>query len=241
MTNSNGEATQARAARIAGAMFLIPMATSIFGQSVVRDSLVVSGDATQTAQNIIEHERFFRIGILADVVTFTGVIVLVWALYVLLRRVDRNLALLAVMLRVVEVAVHYVAVLFSLIALMLLGDADYLTTFDESQRHSLARLAIRAQGAGVNLGFVLTGVGSSVFAYVLLRSGYVPKMLAAWGVFSSLLLATYPISVIVFPAVAPYWLFMMVPMFFYEVPLGVWLLVKGAKVNSSAASAPEQS
>ncbi len=236
MTNNTKEAAQARAARLAGAMYIITMATAIFGESFVRGSLIVRGDATQTAQNIIGSERLFRISVATDLVTFTGVVVLVWALYVLLRPVDRNLALLAVFLRLVEVAIVYVATLFSLVALVLLSGADYLKTFDASQLHSLARVAISAQGTGLNLGFVLLGLGSTVFAYLLLRSGYVPKALAAWGVFSSLLLTASAISYIVFPAVGPFQLYTMVPMGIYEVTLGLWLLLKGANIQSSSAS-----
>ena len=236
MTNVTSEAAQARAARLAGAIYLITMATALFGETFVRGSLFVKGNAAQTAQNIMESERLFRISIATDLVTFTGVVVLIWALYVLLRPVDRNLALLAVLLRLVEVAIHYVAILGSLVALMLLNGAEYLQTFDASQLHSLVRLAISAQGAGVNLGFVLLGLGSTVFAYLLLRSGYVPKALAGLGVFASLLLTTAAVSIIVFPIVArPFYLPAMAPMGIYEITLGFWLLIKGAKIQSSSA------
>ena len=238
MTNTTTETAQARAARLAGAMYLITMATAIFGESFVRGSLFVSGDAVQTAQNIIESERLFRISIATDLFTYTGVVVLIWALYVLLRPVDRNLALLAVLMRLAEVAILYVATLGSSVALVLLSGADYLQTFDASQLHSLARVALIAQGAGVDLGFVLLGLGSAVFAYLLLRSGYVPKALAAWGVFASLLLTTAAVSIIVFPAVvSPFYFPSMAPMGIYEITLGFWLLLKGANIRSSSASA----
>jgi hypothetical protein len=237
MTNTTIGLAPARAARLAGALYLLTMATGIFGTSYVRGSLIVRGEATQTAQNIIESERLFRIGIATDLITYTAVIVLTWTLYVLLRSMDRNLALLAVFLRLAEVAIHFVATLFGLVTLVLLSGADYLNTFDTSQLHTLARVALSAQGAGVNFGFILLGLGSTVFAYLLLRSGYVPRVLAAWGMFSSLLLSTSAALLVVFPAVGPFQLITMIPMFIYEVTLGFWLLLKGAKVNASSASA----
>jgi hypothetical protein len=209
-------------------MYLLAMATGIFGESFVRGSLIVRGDAERTAQNIAASETLFRTGIATDLVTFTAVIVLAWALYVLLRPVDRNLALLALLLRLAEVAVHYTATVFSLAALVLLGDADYLHTFDSRQLHTLARVALSVQGAGLNLGFVLLGLGSAVFAYLLTRSGYVPRALAVLGIVASLLLASSSLAYVVVPAIGPYRLATMVPMFFYEVGLGFWLLVKGA-------------
>lgn len=237
MKNSTVEAAQARAARLAGAMYLITMATAIFGESFVRGSLFVGGDANQTAQNIMQSEQLFRMSMATDLITYTGVVVLIWALYVLLRPVDRSLALLALLLRLAEVAVVYVAILGSLVALTLLSGADYLNTFDANQLHSLARVALIAQGAGVNLGFVLLGLGSTVFTYLLLRSGYVPKALAGLGIFASLLLATAAVSIIVFPAVArPFYMAAMAPMGIFEITLGFWLLLKGAKIESSSAN-----
>ncbi|WP_242165010.1 DUF4386 domain-containing protein [Lysobacter sp. M15] len=237
MTITSPEADQIRAARLAGAMYLITMGTGIFGQSFVRGSLLVRGDATQTALNIIESERLFRVGIATDLITFTGVVVLIWALYVLLRPAGKNLALLAVLFRLVEVAVHYVAVLFSLSALVLLSGADYLAPLGEDQLHALARVSLNTQGAGLNLGFVLLGLGSAAFAYLFLRSRYVPKILAGWGVFASLLLSASAIAVILFPAVGRFVLAAMVPMFIYEVTLGFWLLLKGAKIRPDSTSA----
>ena len=236
MTKTNLDVGQATAARLAGATYLVTMATAIFSQSFIRGSLVVRGDATQTAQNIIASERLYRIGIAADIVTFTGVVVLTWALYVLLRPVGKHLAVLAVLLRLVEVAVHYVVTMLSLGVLLMLG-GGHLATFDASQRYSVVRLVLSAQGAGLNLGFVLLGLGSAVFAYLLLRSHYVPKALAALGMVASLLLSASAIAVILLPAVGPAVRATMVPMFVYEVSLGLWLLLKGAATSSVSSSA----
>ena len=238
MTNATRDATPTRAARVAGAIYLITSATAAFVELFVRASLIVRGDATQSAQNIIGSERLFRIGIAFDLATFTGVLLLIWALYVLLRPVDRNLALLAVFLRLAEVAILCVVTLNSLVALRLLSGAEYLKTFEANQLHSLAQLVLGAQAAGWNFGFIFLGLGSTVFAYLLLKSRYVPQVLAGWGVFSSLLLATYALSIIVFPGAAELLQFAaMFPMGIYEVTLGFWLLLRGAKIKSSSASA----
>jgi hypothetical protein len=236
MTNATTEAAQTRAARLAGALYLITMATGVFGEIFVRGSLIVS-DVTQTAQNIIASERLFRIGIVSDLATFTGVLVLTWALYVLLRPVDRDLALLAAFFRVVEVAVSTAATVNSLVALRLLSSAEYLEAFEVSQLHTLSRLARNAFGFGFDIGFVLTGLGSAVFAYLLLKSRYVPQVLAGWGVFASLLFATHAVLIIVFPSAAEILrLVSYIPMGIYEVTLGFWLLLKGARLQASSST-----
>ena len=97
--------TQSEAARLAGFIYLLTMATGIFAAFYVPSQLYVSGDVAQTANNIIAHERLFRLGIASDLFTFIIDVVLIWALYVLLKPVDKNLALHASFWRVMESAI----------------------------------------------------------------------------------------------------------------------------------------
>jgi hypothetical protein len=211
-------------------LYLVQMAAGVFAEVFVRGSLVVRGDPAQTAQNIIDSERFFRLGIASDLVCYTAVLVATWALYVLLRSVDRNLAVLAVLLRLMELALHFNVTTQSLTALRLLSGADYLQAIDTAELQSLAQLAIGVQGAGMNTGFVLLGLGSAVFAWLFFKSRYIPRILAGWGVFASLLLSAYAFTVILFPRAAALQIVPMLPMGIYEVSLGLWLLLKGVRL-----------
>ena len=71
------------------------------------------------------------------------------------------------------------------------------------------------------------GLGSTLFSYLRFKSRYIPRALAALGIFSSLVLAIVTLTIMVFPALGAIGLTYMAPMFFYEVGLGLWLLVKG--------------
>jgi hypothetical protein len=235
--NASMEPAQRSAARFAGVLYLFQMATGVFGQSFVRDRLIVSGNATKTVQNILGAERLFRLSIATDLVTYATVILLIWALYVVLRPVNRNLALLAVLFRLAENAVLCVATVNSLVVPKLLSSVDYLKTFDASQLHSLVMLAFGAQGLGMNVAFILLGLGSTVFAYLLLRSGYIPRVIAAWGIFASLLLAIVTLAIIVFPGLAVLGLTYMMPMGLYEVGLGLWLAIKGIQIRPTTTGA----
>lgn len=219
---------QRAAARVVGFLYLFQMAVAVFGDVFVRGQLVMRSDATATAQNIHGSELLFRLSIAGDLVVYTGVIVLAWAFYVMVRPVNRNLALLALILRLAETAVLCAATIGSLIALKLISGADYLNAFAPGQLHSLALLIISAQGSGMLVGFILLGLGSSVFAWLLLQSGFVPKAIAAWGIFASLLLSGITLITILFPDLGTaLGLTYMLPMGLYEVGLGLWLLIKG--------------
>src|ERR1700688_3577041 len=92
-------------ARIGGVLYLIIIAAGLFAQAFVQDKLIVPADAAATATNIMAHESLFRLGIVADLMTFLCAIALTMILYVLLKPVNRNLALLTVLLNLVQDAI----------------------------------------------------------------------------------------------------------------------------------------
>src|SRR5450432_3448156 len=132
MESQTDIATQIKAARLAGLLYLVAMATGLFAEFYVHfpSSLIVSGDAAKTAANIMANERLYRIGIANNIITFVIDVVLIWALYILLRPVNRNLALLAVFFRLVETTMACVAIINYYVALQFVSDADHLKAFD---------------------------------------------------------------------------------------------------------------
>src|SRR5262249_26194906 len=105
------EPAQRTAAKVAGLFYLLMLVTATFAGLYGTRLLIVSGYAVETAKRIAASEGLFRLGIASDVVTFAGDIVLIWALYVVLRPVNRNAALLAAFWRVAECAILAIATL----------------------------------------------------------------------------------------------------------------------------------
>ena len=214
-------------ARLAGVIYLSAMGLSIVSQMFILGRLV-QDDPRATANNILASEGLFRLGIAIDLCIAVSDVVIAWAFYELLRAVDRSLALVGALLRVVDGSILAITTLIALLTLRLLSGVSYLLSFDQAQLQSLARLSVSARGLGSYVAFVFLGLGSAIFAYLLLKSAFVPKLLAGWGVFASLLLAIGSLLVIVSPTfAASASMIYMVPMFFYEVPLGLWFLIKG--------------
>src|ERR1041385_9248584 len=125
MSEATYSATPAQhsAAKIIGIIYPIQMATGIFGEVFVRGQLIAREDPARTAENIVASEQLFRLSIAGDLLTYILVMVLTWALYVLLRPVNRHLALLGAFFRLSELAVLCVAAVNSLIVLRLLSGA----------------------------------------------------------------------------------------------------------------------
>jgi Domain of unknown function (DUF4386) len=232
MENQISIPSQSKAARIAGLLYLVAMATGLFAEFYVHfpSTLVISGDAAKTASNIMANEQLYRIGIANNIVTFAIDVVLIWALYVLLKPVNRNLALLAVFFRLVETTIACVAIIDSYVAMQFVSDADHLKAFDTNQIQALSILHDTYALTFVVVAIFL-GLGSTIFNYLLFKSQYIPKALAAWGIFASLLLLMSQFAIIIFPAVektiipACYG-----PIALDEIALGFWLLFKGANI-----------
>ena len=92
-------------------------------------------------------------------------------------------------------------------------------------------------GAGFTVSPIFLGLGSAAFNYLLFKSRYVPRALAAFGVFSSLLAVTCALMTIVFPDFATIAGAGLIPLLTYEIALGLWLLLKGASIQTSSAHA----
>jgi Domain of unknown function (DUF4386) len=217
-------------------MYLLTIVSALFGEAYVRGSLLDGGSASKTASNLIESNLLFRIGLVTELLTFCGVVVLVWALYQLLREFNHQLAVLALSFRLVELGVHFSAVSFGVLAMSLLSGGEYTQAFPAADLQGLVGVALRAQLAGLGIGFIPLGLGSAVFALLLLRSGYVPRPLAALGIFASLLLAAYSFGVVLSPNTSDFFYVGMLPMFIYEVSLGAWLLFKSKSVAARGAA-----
>src|SRR3954463_7616999 len=132
-----------KAARIAGAIYLSMVFTAPFSLLYVPNKLIVRGDATATASNILAHETMFRLSILGDLVGQVIFICLAIALYRLLSNVNRTWALLMVGLVLVSAAVGFLNTLNNIAALILFRGAEFLSVFDTAQRNALAMLFIR--------------------------------------------------------------------------------------------------
>ena len=92
-------------ARIAGILFLISLVVGGFGEAYVPSKLMVSSDATATAQNIRAFESLFRMGFAGYLIESVCDIALSLILYVLLRPVRKDIALLAAFFGLVGTAV----------------------------------------------------------------------------------------------------------------------------------------
>jgi hypothetical protein len=152
------------------------------------------------------------------------------ALYVILKTVNRNLALLALLWRIGEAIIGGgVTVLTGLIPLLLLnGEA----AFEQDQLQALVGLFLQVRNAGLDVVLIFIGMGGTLFCYLFFTAKYVPRILAAWGMITYLSMLILALVSILSPNLPE-----SVKMIFYapgglfEILFGFWLLIKGVNVE----------
>jgi uncharacterized protein DUF4386 len=110
---------------------------------------------------------------------------------------------------------------------VVLATALYAITRDEDR--DLAELLMQIQGWNVTVTATLFAFGSTVFSWLLLRGRMIPVALAWLGVVSSILLAIgLPLQLVDVLSGSVTQL-LWIPMAAFEIPLGFWLLLRGAR------------
>ena len=240
MTISTIDNSQRTAARVAGFTCLFTMAIVVFANFVIHERLIVAGNAAETARNIMSHERLFRLGIACGLIYCAGLVLLLTALYVILKPVNWSLALLAAFSRLVYALVWLLMTLNLFEALRLLSGADYLRVLEAERLQALASLYLGARFDQYYVGLLFYALASTVCSYLWFKSNYVPVALAAFGVISSVFCAACTFVFIIFPdfaKVVNLWWFDS-PMGIFEMALSFWLLFKGLRPSGMAA--PDQ-
>lgn len=231
MTRRTIEPAQQTAARVAGFAYLITFATVVYANFGIHDRLIVQNNAAETGRNILAHERLFRIGIAGDLIYCVGVVVLLTALYVILKPVNPGLALLAAFWRLVWVLMWLVMTLNLFDALRLLSGADYLRAFEAERLQALARLYLGTRFDYYYVGLLFGALASTVCGYLWFKSRYIPRALAAFGVISSAFCVACTFVFYIFPSfdkIVNLWWFDS-PMGIFDIATSFWLLFKGIR------------
>jgi len=235
ITNRADYMSQHKAAKVAGFMFLFAFIVPTLNWALVLSGFNVEKDALATANNIMGNELLFRIGIAIELIMSVGLIVLALALYVILKPVNRNLSLLALLLKIVEATLMAVTVLVAFIALQFLNEEAYRAYFTLEQLQFPIGSIFNSHTAIASIPMVFLGLDMMIFCYLFFKSKYIPRMLAGFGILSFALILIHAIMFILTPEYATipvnqiiFW----TPSGLFEIIIGIWLLLKGLRVQT---------
>jgi len=220
----------AKRARIAGALYTLQGFIGPIRLIYIPSTLIVSGNAIATADNIGTHETLFRFGILSDLVTAVLALAITLALYRLFRDVDERLAKLLVILGgLIVTPIGVVNTVNDAAALMLVRGADYLTVFDRTQRDALAMLFLRLHHAGVVANEIFWGLWLFPFGLLVIRSRFLPRFLGVWLIAAGVAYVLLSLVGVMAPQAEDRVFGLASPVLFAEVAMMLWLLIMGAK------------
>lgn len=231
MTTGTVEVSPQVYARIGGFLYLMIIIAGALGEIFIRGKLIVSGNAMATANNIMASQSLWRIGITGDLMVHVFDVPVMLAFYVLLKPVNRNLALLAVLFNLIQSAVLVANKLNLLMPLFLLGNTDYLKAFDSNQLYALTYLFVKAHESGFGIGLIFFGFECLVLGYLIFRSGYFPRTLGVLMAIAGLSYLTNSFTLFLAPAYAGKVFPVLVLALIGELSLCLWLVVKGVDLR----------
>jgi hypothetical protein len=218
--------TNKKTARIAGFLYFMYFVTSIIANLFGRFDLV---DAPATVNNIMAHESLFRIGFVISLFSVVFFLLAAWALYVLLKPVNKNIALLFLLLNLGGFAIWCFSMLNLFASLLLLSGADYLKVFQPDQLQAQAMLFINLYHNGSTIAQIPYGVWLFPLGYLVFKSGFLPKTLGILLIVDCFGLLIYVVQRFLLPGYEVIAYPCLVVSFVAEFSLSLWLLIKGVK------------
>ena len=213
-------------ARLAGVFEALEGFPAAFGQVAVLGSLVVAGNASATARNILSHQGLYRLGFAIPLLAVGFHIAWAVLFYQLFKPVNRTITLLATFVILVGCAVQTVAAVLYLMPLLILQGGHSLGAFTTAQQQGLALWSVDVAHMAFNVYLIFFGAWCLVTGYLIFRSTFLPRFLGVMLALDGLGWMTYlwpPLATSIYPVIA-------IVSGVAEFSLILWLLILG--VNS---------
>ncbi len=218
MVITNEKSNPNKTARIAGGLYLLLLPLGILGL-IYPATLIVPGEMTTTASNILAHESLFRLSIVTALLIQVVNLFVVLFLYRLLNPVNKNMALLMVIFILLGAPIAMLTEANRAVALLLLQTADPSLT--------LAALFLDLHEVGIQIASIFWGLWLFPMGYLVFKSSYIPKLIGVLLIigcfgyladsFAFFLFPNFGVTISQFTFVG-------------ELVLPLWLLIKGVNV-----------
>ena len=217
-----------KTARMAGFLYFMYIVTSIIANEFGR---FVSVDAQATVNHITAHESQFRIGFVISLFSVVFFLLAAWYLYVLLKPINKNMALLFLLLNLGGFAIWCFSMLNLFASLLLLSGADYLKVFQPDQLQAQAMLFVNLFKNGYIIAQIPYGIWLFPLGYLVFKSGFLPKILGILLIVDGFGLLIYVFQFFLLPGFGAI-TYISGPLgFIAECGLTLWLLIMGARAH----------
>ncbi len=229
MTNTDHN-TLKNQARTAGFLFLVWIITGLFGLMYIPAKINMQGEAADIGRNILANELLFRTGVVVDLAGTAVWILMVLVFYRMFRQVNDFQAKLLVAFVLVQIPAVITTDACNMLALVLFK-GETLKTFELAQRQELAAVFLKINTSVTLVLEFFWGLWLLPLAVLTYQSRFLPRFLGAWLFVNGLAYLVLCFTGILFPAYRETVYKVAFPVFFGEMALMLWLVVKGAKDN----------
>lgn len=221
-----------KVARITGILFLVMILIGPFSMMYVPSQLVMPDDATATAGNILASEPLFKLGIIGHLIILLADMGVALLLYVILKPVNRTIALFAAALRLIMVGMRGINLINYFIVLELLHGSQFMGVFGMNQLHALVMTFLNAFNYGLDLDMVFFSFHLLMIGYLIFRSGFFPNILSVLLIIAFFGYLSINASSLFFPGYEnTITNIFTIPNAISELALMLWLLIKGVDVE----------
>ena len=215
--------------RVAGFLYLL-LGFSVFRPIYIAGKLIVRDDAAATLRNIAAHQLLFREGIVADLLAGISCVVVALALYRVLNGVNRELAVVMVILGgLMPCIIGFLNVLNDVAALELARGDRFVSAFDRPQQAALATLFIRMHDHGYLINEVFAGLWLFPFGLLVYRSVFLPRVLGAFLMVNGFAYLAISFTGLLTPSYVDRVTRVVSPALIGEGAIMLWLMIKGAR------------
>jgi hypothetical protein len=219
-------------ARIAGLLYLAHFVAFFLADNGVHYTAVGPIDAAATANNIMASEWQFRTGYMSYILAALFFLLAAWALYVLMKPVNKDLALLFVLLNLAGVVIQCASLFFEFGAHLLLSDVNSLNVSPEDQPGALATLFLMVYKNGFMIAQIFLALWVLPLGYLVIKSGFLPRILGIFLLIDCLVLLIWVFQFFLFyPGNEGISAVCLAISFIAEAALCLWLLIKGVNVE----------
>ncbi len=205
--------------RLGGVFYLLIIITGIYSALAVRGQMVDMGDAALTVQNISANVFKWRTGIVSDLIMQALDIPVMIILFLMLRPVDKILAMMALLFNVIQTAV---------LVVNKMNLVEVINLLDQELPAEMILHRIQMHELGFGVGLIFFGLACLIYGYLIRKSGFIPATIgiliqiagACYLVNTFAILLDLPFADSLFP-------FILLPPFLGELTFSLWLIIKG--------------